>query len=317
MSYDTINFKLQQRDINGVCFLNETPRYIDNVSEHWFSNGAIAFCGNVGGYKISVTESGVNIKGCSLTKWFMGDNFKEMGRRDTQQAIENLSDALHLPIEKANITRLDFALNIPVKHPIEVYFNHLGGLNHYKKLLQKSGCLSLYYSQNNEQYVFYDKVREQKIKGDFIPELYQDRNVLRIEQRYLKRIAQRLKIDIVTANKLYDVDFFNALYNRLGDTYQAIEKTNNSTINLNEMKAKRELYDMGVMALIEMFGKENVISQIKEGQQIGKLTKKQAYDLREAINEVYKRQIKINCQNDVIDELNKRVKESIKMNLSY
>ena len=85
---------------------------------------------------------GVNLKDGSLCKYYLGDNFQTLGRGDTKQAIEMLSDTLHLPLHKATVTRIDIAQNYIVKHPTSVYFNHLGNCMFNERLVQPDG---LYY----------------------------------------------------------------------------------------------------------------------------------------------------------------------------
>lgn len=315
MSYDTINFRLLQSEVSGCIFIEEIPCYLSNVSQHYYPDGSCAIVGDIDGYKVSVNSNQVKVKDCSLTKWFLGDNFKELSRRDTQQAIERMSDLLHLPMDKAVITRLDFALNIITKHPIDVYICHLGVLNHYCRLVQPAG---LYYTQNNEQLICYDKVKEQKKAGAIIPELYRQRNVLRIEQRHIKRVAERLNTPYVVGAMLYDVEFFNMLYRRLGDTYKSIKKINDFTINIEAMKSKKDLYKLGVLSLIQQAGGlTEMIEQIKEAQRTGELTKKQALDLRTAVNEASKVKDDIVVPNEAIAELDEKINKAIKFNLSY
>ena len=131
--YDTVNFRLKQYEAGGIDFLAETPCYFDVTGTHNF-NGETVLSGNLNGLKITVRRSGVNVKGGSLCKWYLGDNFQSMGRGDVKKAIEKLSDTLHLPIERASVTRLDIAQNFIVKHPTSVYYNHLGILAYAKRL---------------------------------------------------------------------------------------------------------------------------------------------------------------------------------------
>ena len=49
------------------------------------------------------------------TLLLLESNFKTLGHAETKKAIEQLSDTLHLPIEKAIVTRLDIAQNFIVK----------------------------------------------------------------------------------------------------------------------------------------------------------------------------------------------------------
>ena len=109
--YDTIFARLTQGEVQGVDFLAETPCYLDNVAEHTYSDGVVV-TGDVGNLKVTLNHFQVKVRDGSLCKWYLGSNFKTMGRKDTQMAIERLSDTLHLPIEKAIITRIDVAQNL-------------------------------------------------------------------------------------------------------------------------------------------------------------------------------------------------------------
>ena len=308
MSFDTVNFRLTKDD-SDTDFLSETPCYLQDVNEHYFANGNTVLTGNLSGYTVSISDNQIKIKDCSLCKWHLGDNFKEMTRGDTKQAVERLSDLLHLPIDKAAVTRLDFALNIITKHPTDVYFGHLGTLNHYKRLVQPDG---VYYCQNTEKYVLYDKVKEQRKAGAVIPDLYQNKNVLRIEQRYLNRIGDRLKT-AVKGETLYNETFYNRLLYRWRDTYNDIAKINDEKINLSIMKTKKDLNRLGILALIERFGGQvEFLAQITELQKRGELSKKQAYDLRTAIKKAMVTNERITAPNEVITELDGKVKRAVK-----
>ena len=117
--FDTINFKLTRSDYNGADFLSEVPCYITDVSEHLYSNG-IVITGSLGNLKISCNEYQVKVKDGSLCKWYLGDNLQTMNRKDTKMAIEKLSDLLHIPMNKAMVTRIDVSQNFIMKHPPKV-----------------------------------------------------------------------------------------------------------------------------------------------------------------------------------------------------
>ena len=311
MSFDTVNFRLTQNEVGTVDFLSELPCHLNNVSEHTYTGGATVICGDLNGYKVSVTENSVNVKDCSLCKWFLGDNFKEMTRTDTQQAVEKLSDLLHLQMCNSTVTRMDYAKNIITRFPVEVYLSHFGALSRYTRLQQPT---AVYYKQENEQIVIYDKVRQQKREGVFIPELYKNSNVLRIEQRL--ETAQRIKRRFgyaVRGENLFNDKFYNDLGKRLKEAYFNIKKINDVTLNFECMNTKKDLQRMGVLSLIKQVGGQNeMLAQIKEAQQSGRLTKKQAYDLRETINEVCKADQKIIVPNADILELNEKVRRAVK-----
>lgn len=307
--YDTIYFRLTQGEVQGFDFLAETPCYLQDVAEHTFSDGVV-ISGNVGNLKVSLNRFQVKVKDGSLCKFYLGDNFKTMGRKDTQGAIEKLSDVLHLPMSKAAVTRLDVAQNFCTKHPPDVYFNHLGMLKYATRLQEPNG---IYYSQTGGRLAFYDKAKEQRKKGEKIPELYEGKNVLRYEQRYTNRIARQFGLLEVTGSTLFDEAFYIDLLNRWRQSYKNIEKVNDVTFNFESMKTRQMLYKMGVLSLVERAGGQlEFIAQINEAQKRGELTKKQAFDLRATIKEVCQIRDGLTAPNEAIQELDKKVNEAIR-----
>ncbi len=307
--YDTVNLRLMQSEAGEVDFLSETPCHLANIGEHNFS-GQTVITGDIDGLKVSLNRYQMKIKEGSLCKWYLGSNFQTMGRGDTQRAIEKLSDTLHLPMSKATVTRLDIAQNIITKHPPDVYFNHLGVLKHSTRLQEPSG---IYYKLAGGRLCFYDKTKEQKSQREPIPKLYEGRNVLRYEQRYTNRIANRLKAQEVTGAMLYDEVFYMRLLNKWRDNYKAIQKINDVRLNFEVMKSKQQLYKMGVLSLIEQAGGQlQMIEQINEAQRRGDLSKKQAFDLRQAVNDASKIREGLTVPNEAIKELDKKINEAVK-----
>jgi hypothetical protein len=157
--YDTLNLYLSAIDIGDTPLLETTPNYLEHPKGILDpETGAIVcYCGALGNLKVSVSNMGVSIKDGSICKWFLGDNLQTMGRGDTQRAIEKLSDTLHLPVERAKVTRIDIAQNLMMRYPVDVYLHHLGELKSSTRLLEPNG---LYYSQRMGRLAFYDKVKE-------------------------------------------------------------------------------------------------------------------------------------------------------------
>ena len=307
--YDTVFLRLTQAEVSGVDFLEEVPCFLEDVGEHIYS-GFPFITGNLNGLKVTANRYQLKVKDGSLCKYLLGDNFQTMGRGDTQRAIEKLSDTLHLPMGKAVVTRMDIAQNFIVKHPPQVYLNHLGALRYANRLQEPSG---LYYSLNGGRLCFYDKNKEQKSKREEIPDLYNGRNVLRYERRYTQRIAAKFGVAEVTGAMLYNEAFYIEALNRWKADYQAIQKINDITLNFQAMKTKQELYKMGILSLTEQAGGQvEMINQINEAQQRGELTKKQAYDLRVAVNEACQLKEGLTAPNEAIQELDKKVAEAVR-----
>ena len=309
--YDTVNLRLLQSEVGKVDFLSEIPCHLTNIWESYpKDNDSVTIAGNLNNLKVSVNRRQMKIKDGSLCKWYLGDNFKTMGRGDVQRAIEKLSDILHLPISKATITRFDIAQNFITRYPTEVYLNHLGELRYATRLQEPDG---IYYNQTWGRLCFYDKNKEQRAKNEPIPELYKGRNVFRYEQRYLKRIAQHLNVEKVTGAMLYDEQFYIKVLNNWRDNYKSIQKINDVTLNFAEVKTKQQLNKMGVLSLVELMGGQvKMIEQITNAQKRGELTKKQAFDLRQAIKDAYQLKEGITVKSDAIAELDKKIDEAIK-----
>lgn len=310
--FDTLNLYLSALDVGDTPIMGTIPNYLERpkgILEP--ETGAIVcYCGALGNLKVSVSATGVSIKDGSICKWFLGDNLQTMGRGDTERAIQKLSDTLHLPVNKAKVTRLDVSQNIMVRYPVDVYLHHLGELRSSTRLLEPNG---LYYSQRLGRLCFYDKIKEQRNHKEQIPELYQHGHCLRYELRYTNRLSNQLGVPEVTASLLYEEAFYCNLLQRWRDTYLDITKINDTEINISAMRTKQQLYKMGVLSLIERTGGvTQMLEQISEAQTTGKLTKKQAYDLRVAINDAAKCDGHVTTPNEAILELDEKVKQAVK-----
>lgn len=310
--YDTIDFCLSIADVEGVDFLQETPCYLESETigfHDW--GGQKVVSGYVGGLKVIANRYQVKVKDGSLCKYYLGSNLKAMGRSDTHRAIEKLSETLHLPMEKATVTRIDVAQNFIMKEPVKVYLNHLGRLAYATRLEEPTG---LYYCKQKEKLCFYDKVREQRTKKEEIPELYMGRNVLRYEQRFVKRLSVVFGVEKVTGALLYDEAFYSGLLDRWKGRYKEISKINDVMANFNTIKGKQQLSQIGILAYVKMCGGENAfLEQINEARATGKLTPKQAFDLRASVKNACKVKDGLVVPNEAIKELDKKVLEAVRL----
>lgn len=291
---DTINLKLTQAEVNGVDFLSVVTPNLGAERTIWHDNGAYRYAtSKLGNLSICVCPDVLKVGGGSLCKWYLNDNYQTMTREDVRQAIERLSNILQVPMERANITRLDFGAVLVMDEPITNYFLHFGEYKlvgsraHFERLMQTH---ALYYqaTQNTEVVCFYDKNQEQRTRGEQIPERYKGRNVLRFEHRLLKQIPKRLKVPRVTASLLYDEQFYQGMRADLVRCYQNINKLNEQLINFQSMKSVKELYKLGIIAYAEkMGGQLAYLEQIKSARRRGEIDRKQAQRLRDAAKEAF------------------------------
>lgn len=307
--YDTVNLLLPIAEAGDVSLIEKIPCYLTDVGEHTYSQDTI-ITGNLNGLKVIVSQTQVKVKDGSLCKYYLGDNFQIMGRADAQQAIEKMSDQLHLPMARARVTRLDVAVNLMMQHPIAVYTKHLGMMRYKTRYDEPNG---LSYIAKSERLLFYDKVKEQRAKGEFVPEMYRGRNLLRYEQRVLQRVPKVLRQQAVTGASLYNEQFYTFLLKRLLTNYQGIMKVNDIQLNTKTMKTVSELKRMAVVELIERFGGEVAfLNQITEAQQRGEITAKQAHDLRKEVKKACTAGGEIVVKSDAIAELDKKVSEAVR-----
>lgn len=309
--YDNVDMRLNKEDAGNIDLLAEIPAKMENPTVIYpYYSEYPSITGYLGSLKVNVTENRLVIKDSSLCKWFLGDNFQTLTRGDVKQAIQRMSDELYLPMYKANITRIDLAQNFIMDFDLPVYFNHLGQLVDYKRLEQPKG---LYYNQIKKLLIFYDKVAEQKHKKNPIPEIYQNRHVLRYEMRFFKGLLHQFNLPEIKAETLYNEVFYMDIIKRWHNEYKRINKIrDNTNIDFTMIKTKRQLSLQGLSFLIQSKGGELAfIKEIAEAQSTGQLTKKQAFDLRDLVNEASRSEI-LTCSSDVISELDKKVNEAVR-----
>jgi hypothetical protein len=304
--YDNIDFVIPKDLTPGIDFLNTIPQFLTKVSNQGFSEYGQYINGYLDRLKVSISETRLKIYDSSLCKYYLGDNFKTLSKGDTKQAIEKISDSLHLPFHLANITRIDFANNLIMQYHERVYYPYLGEAQYYNRLEQNNG---LYYNNQLRQLVFYGKEYEQRIKRQPIPELYKNRNVLRFEMRFRKHLRQQLKQPEITAGLLYNEDFYRGIINRWKNEYLAIQKINSKLNNMKPTGSKKEFAESLALYTILELGQPQVLNRVKEWQEKGDISKKQAYDLRSFIKQLSKTPID-EKGNDLINELDRKVKEA-------
>ncbi len=292
--------------MHGVDFLSEIPCYLDAYEERRPSNGGTYIKGSVGGLLVTANRELLTIKG-SLCKYYLGDNFQTLERADTKRAIEQLSNTLHIPLDEAIISRLDLANTFEMQHPPELYLPHLGGCGRFNRLVQPH---SLYYTTKAKTLLFYDKAREAKGKGTTIPDSYKGKHLLRYEQRYTERLASSLKVDRVTAAMLSDELFYNHLVEEWVAAYRRIKKLNEITMNIDDVKGRKDFDLLGRLSLIERMGGElEALANIQERYKMGELKKRQRDGLIQLVKEASRCSKLGATLSPLVDELNGKVAE--------
>lgn len=293
----------------------EIPKCFDNEpNEHIYPDGTgskqIIIDGYLGSLKVSVSPIWVKVGNSSFAKWILDSNLKTLTRKDIQLGINKLSDLLHLPMDEAKVTRLDFGCNLIMKHPIETYKNYLGLLQWFTKLEQPNG---LYYNGANCQLAFYDKLKEIKHNGLKPPELYNDKNVLRYEVRIKHRLKEVLKVPEVTAKLLYDEQFYIGLWLFWRSYYYQIQKENETYLDFKIMPTVKEQNRIALVNwVVQNGGQTKYLQMLKNALKRGEISRKQEHDLRKAVEEAFssKGNADVIKESTDINELNEKIDEA-------
>ena len=288
-------------------FMKEiTPHLSGDVRERVFNSNPVLI-GRLDNLNVVVSASYVRVGDGSLCKYYLGDNLKVMRRQDVQNCFEKISDTLHVSFSGARVTRLDWAENFVMEKPITEYLNHFGTPARGLRDRYSETCL-YYHGMNGKTFCFYDKKAE--MKSEVINPIWQGKNVLRLEQRYTKHLARCLMIEDVTAKVLYEQDTYAKLTKMWANDILSIPLVNDFNLDITKMKNKKDLYKMGVLCLCEKYGGQNaLLALIKKEQEEGELTNKQAFDLKQAINEANNIENGFVEANEAMLELQSKIKE--------
>jgi hypothetical protein len=252
--YDTVKLKQPLQMCNKGSVIKGIVNVFDNATRHTKEDGTKYYTGNVLGMKASVSEIGIGLTG-SICKSYLGDNFKTLTRQDTQRAIQNLSDTLHLPLHEADVKRIDIANNFVMNEPPLSYYTFLGDCTHYLRLVNPQ---SIYYQNSLRTKLFYNKIAEGKSKGLTIPKAWQNKNILRYELRYTSRLNEALQMNQVKAYNLYDETFYIDMINRWHNEYETIYKNKRLKPIKSNMTSK-EFFEYITAVAIEQAGQNHII----------------------------------------------------------
>jgi hypothetical protein len=172
--YDTIHLWLPI-DRAGAFDIGKVSEPLTGFTEHQKEDGRVYISGGLEStYKVNISEQGISLKG-SLAKYFLPDNLHTLTRSDSARAIEKMADELCLPIDRAKVTRIDFAQNFLMKYEPEAYYPYLGESQYFKRLTQPK---AVYWSNGNRTKLVYNKVAEAKKKGTTLPDVWIGQNVI-------------------------------------------------------------------------------------------------------------------------------------------
>lgn len=304
--YDTVNFTLFQYESPNVNFIETVPKYLTSITSDGFSNQGRFITGYLGSYRVSINNNRIKIQNSSLAKFINNDNQQGMFLQTARRALEKMSDALHLNMDNAKVTRLDLGKNIITKHSPETYLAFLADLKGYRRLESGEG---LYYKNSLKQLVFYNKKKEQKVKRQEILPVFENHHLLRYELRLLNHLENQLNENLVNGKLLYNEEFYIKVFKLWRDLYFKISKRSNKTSIIAPTTSTKGLASNLSAIAISEIGESSLLNMVANWQEQGLVTKKQAADLRKFIRETVKQKMK-ESGNEFIEELDKKIKDA-------
>ena len=259
--FDTLNLFIDRSDIiEGNPFV--IAQYLDEVLEHSSNKFGYSCSGSIGDYKVCCFQNGISLKG-SLAKYYLPSNLFTLTRSAAQEAIEQMSDVLHLDISTAKVTRLDISTIIPTLRPPQDYYSSLGAKKYFERLQATNN--TLYYNNHKQQLVFYDKTKEAQTKGSIIPPIFEDKNLLRYELRYTKRLNKQLnKGCLLQAKDLYEQNFYYNLIQTWRDEFKAIKKINQINTIMKDVSTPKDAQKALFAKLLQQGGQSMIDDYIAD-----------------------------------------------------
>ncbi len=305
--YDTVNFWVGREaiSINPLLF----TQYLTDIQERNSEERGYSISGQLDNYMVFASESGISLKG-SLSKFLAPTNIHTLTRSTTKEAIQKLSDTIHLPLCKAKVTRVDVSTIFVTTRPPIDYYPFLGNKPHAQRIHVAKETLS--YNTAKRQFVLYDKAIESRAKDVSLPMGFDGANILRMEMRLTERLPTQLKRPEVNGGLLSDEAFYMGVVDMWGKEYYSIDKLKAiSIMNTSDIKTPKD----GVMAML------GVLLQ-KEGVEfvdtyISDLRAKKTYSDPKYYTRLKDELIKVlratttTDQNELIKELDQVVKDRL------
>ena len=201
------------------------------------STGEITLYGGLDGLRVALRQDRITVCG-SLPKFlYKGSNIPALDRHTTAQAIERLSDALHVDMACATVSEMEFGRTFVMQHPVSAYLVRLGEMERRNREV-KNG--SLYYTHNGkeqpDEVYFYDKGKEARKSGMPMPVGFEGANLLRYEIRYKGRLPQQMNCPKVEASTLAEKGFYGQMVRLYLERYLSIKKINMDLVDMGRIK---------------------------------------------------------------------------------
>jgi hypothetical protein len=305
MMYDTIRLSYMN-DCQKSFDLEAIKKnlVIEKEIKHKMTN-QIVYNGHFNNFLASLSNTKLCLTG-SIPKYLNGDNVSECQFSDYSDAIEKLSDELHLFMMEAKVTRLDFGLNIKTSFKPFTYYSLLCECSPYDRSIVKKD--TLYYKSDRRTLIFYDKAKESNKKGISLEKLPE--NLLRYEIRFLNKLKEQFKMSVITAKTLSDKEFFSMVAERCYKEYLNLPKRreiNHLPLIRSPKDIERFLSTLGLYTI----GFDNMNEHLENSKNAGAICSRANFSrCKNKLKELISRKT-ITVDSDLIMEFDQKMKEAM------
>lgn len=289
----------------------DVSRFLDKAKEQIdHETGEVCTFGSLNGLKVSIYASGISVVG-SLAKFLYPNNIYPLDIHSTAQAIEKLSDSLHLGFDDAKVTSMEFGRAFVMMHPVENYLSKLGDMPRLLRYHFDVG--TLYYKPKGKQqskvFAFYDKKADAAAKDMVLPQGFEEANLLKYEMRFNGRLPQQIGVPDVKASTLSENGFYRLLVKRYQESYFAISKLNQvKTDIMSEIKTVSDAFDVLVARLINQSDQTQITAFMEELKEAKVFDDRKYYTrLKKKIQEVATK-AGITTSDELMKELDDEIK---------
>jgi len=232
---------------------------------------------------------------------------KRLTRRETQWAIEKLSDSLQVDMTGAKVLRIDVAADLVMRETPRNYLALLQSSGRYKRYEIDDGA-TVGFKLERREMCFYDKNLERRRKHQSVMNLLKNRNVLRYELRYRKRIQEQFKMEAVTCMMLYDAVFYSKLIAGWKNEYASVRKRKDERYEMKDVTDTRLLKNiLASIGMASLGGEQAVLKMLRLDD--GAMTKMQRSRIQATVRELAENN-RVFAENELITELDRKVHDA-------
>ena len=302
--YDTVGlFLINKHSYNCLSLLSNQTETAINTTGELISRGSLK------NLRVKIKDENLSVQG-SLSKFYFNDSLKQLTRKDTQLAVEKLSDELHLPIDESKVFRFDIGATFIMSEPVASYYSCLGNLQRFKRS-EFSNKQSLLYKTTNKSLLFYDKEKELKRRKFNLPGTFFNRYMLRYEIQFTKKIPHGFKVQEIKASDLFSESLYIKAIDSWKNFYYGIQKIKRLKFNpegLNMLEVKTLEKQLTLIGL-KTIGEGEVLQMLEDCR--GKISRMKLSRLKRKIKDLVE-QPELTEKNESINELDSKIYRAAK-----